>query len=125
MRPIEYVRRNVYFTYINEPDAVQNREIIGVDNLMWASDYPHSEGTYPYTTEGLRVAFAGMDPAEVQRMVGTTAAEFYGFDVATLRPIADRIGPTVEAVAQPLSPGDYPVDSTCNAFEREPALKAW
>jgi len=66
-----------------------------------------------------------MVPAEVQRMVGTTAADFYGFDVAVLQAIADRIGPTVEAVAQPLLPDDYPVDSTCNAFEREPALKAW
>jgi len=126
MLPSEYFAKHVWVgaSFLRPSEAPLVHDI-GVDRIMWGHDYPHSEGTYPYTTEGLRVAFAGMDPTEVQRMVGTTAAEFYGFDVSTLQPIADRIGPTVEAVAQPLLPADYPAGSTCNAFEREPALKAW
>jgi len=126
MLPSEYYAQHVWVgaSFLRPSEAPLVAEI-GVDKIMWGHDYPHSEGTYPYTTEGLRVAFAGMPADDVQRMVGTTAAEFYGFDLAVLRPLADRIGPTVAAVAQPLSPGDYPADSTCNAFEREPALKAW
>jgi hypothetical protein len=58
-------------------------------------------------------------------MVGGNAAAFYGFDFEQLREIGDRIGPRVDDVAQPITPEQYPSDSTCNAFEREPALKAW
>ena len=126
MLPSEYYRTHVWVgASFLRPSEAPLVDGIGIDRIMWGHDYPHSEGTYPHTTEGLRVAFAGRPAADVQKMVGLTAAEFYGFDVDALRPVADRIGPTVEAVDQPLAPADYPTDSTCNAFEREPALKAW
>ena len=51
MEPIEYFYRNFLFTYINDPDAVGNREIIGIDNLMFATDYPHSASTWPNSQE--------------------------------------------------------------------------
>lgn len=126
MLPSEYYRKHVWVgaSFLRPSEAPLIPDI-GVDRIMWGHDYPHSEGTYPYSTEGLRAAFAGLPSADVARMVGLNAAEVYGFDVAALRPIADRIGPTVDAVAEPLDPADYPPDSTCNAFEREPALKAW
>lgn len=47
MRPIEYLRRNVAFTYIDEPEAVENIELIGEDNLMFSTDYPHTASTWP------------------------------------------------------------------------------
>jgi hypothetical protein len=58
-------------------------------------------------------------------MVETTPAQVYGFDLAQLTPIGDRVGPTVAAVQQPLDPADYPADSTCNAFDHEQVVKAW
>ena len=42
---------------------------------------PHSEGSYPFTTEALRVAFADYAEPEVRAMVESTAASFYGFDL--------------------------------------------
>ncbi len=60
---------------------------------MWGADYPHSEGSYPYTTEALRVAFADYPEPEVRAMVESTAASFYGFDLDRLRPVGDRVGP--------------------------------
>lgn len=126
MLPSEYFRKHVWVgaSFLRPSEAPLVPQV-GVERIMWGQDYPHSEGTYPYTTEGLRVAFAGYPPDQVARMVGLNAAGFYGFDVGVLRSLADRIGPTVGEVAQPLAPEQYPADSTCNAFEREPALKAW
>jgi hypothetical protein len=92
---------------------------------MWGDDYPHSEGSYPYTTEALRCAFAGLPRGDVAKMVGSNAAEFYGFDLDALRRIGDRIGPLVSEVAVPLPEPEYPAASTCNAFEHELTLKAW
>ena len=58
-------------------------------------------------------------------MVETNAAAFFGFDLDRLRPLADEIGPTVDAVAEVLAPDDYPRDSTCNAFDKAQVLRAW
>jgi predicted TIM-barrel fold metal-dependent hydrolase len=126
MLPSEYFRKHVMVgaSFLRPSEAPLIPQI-GVDKIMWGHDYPHSEGTYPYTTEGLRCAFAGLPPDDVQRMVGGNAAAFYGFDFEQMREIGDRIGPRVDDVAQPIAPEQYPSDSTCNAFEREPALKAW
>jgi hypothetical protein len=65
---------------------------------MWGSDFPHEEGTFPHTLEALAHTYAGIDPVEVERMVGGNAAELYGFDLAKLQEVADRIGPAVDAV---------------------------
>ena len=67
----------------------------------------------------------GSRPTTCSRWSASTRPQFYGFDFDALREIGDRIGPRVEDVAQPISREQYPSDSTCNAFEREPALKAW
>ena len=77
------------------------------------------------STASLRAAFGDVPIDETRRMVETTAAQVYGFDLDALRTIGDRIGPTVAAVAVPLDPADYPTDSTCNAFDRDQVIKAW
>jgi predicted TIM-barrel fold metal-dependent hydrolase len=126
MSPSDYFRRNFWVgASFLRPSEAPLIPSIGADRIMWGDDYPHSEGSYPYTTEALRVAFAGCPPDDVQAMVGDNAAGFYGFDLDGLRAIGDRIGPRVADVAVPLAEADYPRDSTCNAFEREKALKAW
>lgn len=58
-------------------------------------------------------------------MVETNAAGFFGFDLEVLRPVGDRIGPPVAAVAEVLAPEDYPRDSTCNAFDKHQVLRSW
>jgi hypothetical protein len=76
---------------------------------MWGSDYPHDEGTHPFTVEGLRALFAGMDPARIHQLVAANAAGLYGFDLDALAPIAERVGPTVAEVATPLD--ELPADA--------------
>jgi predicted TIM-barrel fold metal-dependent hydrolase len=45
--PSFYFRRQVFATFMEDPVGLREREHIGVDNIMWASDYPHSETTWP------------------------------------------------------------------------------
>ena len=126
MTPSDYFRRNVWVgASFLRPSEAPLRHDVGVDRIMWGADYPHSEGSYPYTTEALRAAFGDVAPDETRRMVETNAAAVYGFDLPALRRIGDRVGPTVAAVAQPIAPADYPTDSTCNAFDRDQVVKAW
>ena len=101
MTPSEYFQRNFWVgASFLRPSEAPLRYEVGVDRIMWGADYPHSEGSYPYTTEALRAAFADVPPSPTRRaMVETTAAAFYGFDLDRLRPLGDRIGPTVAEVA--------------------------
>ena len=126
MKPSEYFARNFWIgASFLRPSESPLRHELGVDRFMWGADYPHSEGSYPYTTEALRVAFADVPEQEVRSMVETAAAGFYGFDLKALRPVGDRIGPTVEEVSRPLAPADWPTKSTCNAFDHTQILRAW
>jgi predicted TIM-barrel fold metal-dependent hydrolase len=118
LRPSEYWHRQCFVgsSFIRRSE-VQMRAAVGVGHIMWGSDFPHREGCWPYSHEHLRLAFAGVEPAEVQTMVGGTAAEVYGFDLAALAPVAQRIGPTVAEVAQPLPVEEIPAESLrCPAF---------
>ena len=54
------------------------RHAVGVDKIMWGSDYPHRESSYPFSVEALRLSFAGIDPVEVQQMLGGNAAASSG-----------------------------------------------
>jgi predicted TIM-barrel fold metal-dependent hydrolase len=76
---------------------------VGIDKIMWGSDYPHEEGTHPFTREHLRQVLGHLDPAEVQQILAGNAASFYDFDLAALQPLADQYGPTVAEIAVPLT----------------------
>jgi len=84
------------------PADAAARHAIGAGKFMWGSDYPHDEGTWPYTREHLRQLFHDTDPSELQDLLAGNAAKVYGFDLTALAPIAARVGPTVEELARPL-----------------------
>ena len=74
------------------------RHKIGVDRIMWGSDYPHMEGTWPNTMDALKETFADYPEDEARAILGTNAAEAYGFDLDLLNPIAERVGPSLDEV---------------------------
>ena len=115
MKPSEYWATNCWLgsSFMTRADA-EHRAEVGVDNIMWGSDFPHDEGTYPHTREALAHTFAGVDRDEVARMVGGNAASVYGFDLATLHEVADRIGPDVDAVFAGID--SIPANATTFAF---------
>lgn len=75
---------------------------LGLDRCMWASDYPHDEGTYPHTREAIRSRFAEWGAEDKYQIFTATAADLYGFDPDALAPLAARVGPTVSELAEPL-----------------------
>jgi hypothetical protein len=118
LRPSEYWQRQCHVgASFLRPIEAALRHQIGVDRIAWGSDYPHIEGTQPYTSMYLRRAFAGIDPNEVQQMLALTSARLYHFDLAALRPLADRVGPLVDEVATPL-----PYDQVPFAAQKCPGL---
>ena len=99
----EYFAQNVWMG-VSQPgpaDAAA-RDIIGLDRFMWGSDYPHDEGTYPFTREHLRQVFPGVGPDLMQQILGENCARLYGFDLEKLAPLAAQYGPTIDELQVPL-----------------------
>jgi predicted TIM-barrel fold metal-dependent hydrolase len=84
------------------PADAEVAKVIGADRYMWGSDYPHDEGTPPFTREHLRQVFPGVGVPDMRRILGENAAALYGFDRDALAPLAAQYGPTVEELAEPL-----------------------
>lgn len=110
MMPSEYVRRNCWFgATVNKVD-LKMHDRLGLDRLMWGSDFPHHEGTVPYTLKVLRASLASVPTDDLRAMFAGTAAQVYGADLDFLQGIADRVGFTPSQVAQPLTAAEIPAD---------------
>jgi len=101
MLPSQIVDRNCFTGLAN----VKRRELgmryeIGIDNMLWGTDFPHPEGTWPQTRNALKSTFFDIPVAETRRMLGESTAEVFGFDVAALKPLAEKIGPTPTDLGQ-------------------------
>jgi predicted TIM-barrel fold metal-dependent hydrolase len=93
MKPSDYFHRNIRLGTFFARKEAERRHQVGVQCLMWGSDYPHPEGTWPQTQAMMRDTFRGLPGPEVSAMLGGNAVETYGFDAEKLAPISERIGP--------------------------------
>jgi predicted TIM-barrel fold metal-dependent hydrolase len=108
-RPAEYFDDHVYLggSLMKRYEAEMRGEI-GVDRLMWGADYPHLEGAAPVHRLILRQVFGGMPEEDVRRMLGLNAVRVFGFDLAQLEAVADRVGPTVEDLSTTVGMDEIP-----------------
>ncbi len=81
MLPSEYFRRQGVVTFQNDPVGLANIPFTGARCLMWGSDYPHPEGTWPNSRKVLERQLKGLDEATIQQIVCDNAAELYRFNV--------------------------------------------
>jgi predicted TIM-barrel fold metal-dependent hydrolase len=81
LKPSEYFRRQMYCTFIDDSFGVASRQWIGVDNIMWSSDYPHTASTWPHSRDIIARDFKDVSEAERRKIVRENAAQLYGFDL--------------------------------------------
>ena len=80
MPPSAYFHRQVYATFIEDKAGIRLRDLIGVDNLMWSSDYPHTDTTWPNSRKYIEDTMAGVPEDEKTKIIGANAARLYGLD---------------------------------------------
>jgi predicted TIM-barrel fold metal-dependent hydrolase len=99
-------------------EEIQEARRLGVETVMWGSDYPHVEGGWPNSWQEIRQAFATVPEEDVRRMVGENAVRFYGFDPQILEPLVTRIGPPAGtfATAETPAPSNYTVHDFTNGW---------
>ncbi len=79
LKPSEYFHRNVSASFIVDRVGVFNRVAMGVENLMWSSDYPHTDSTWPQSRQSIADDFVGVSDADRIKMTCTNAVKLYGF----------------------------------------------
>lgn len=79
MLPSDFLRRNVFFSFQEDAVGIRLRDLIGVDNLLWGSDYPHPETTFPRTKDILEEILAGCTEDEKAKITCHNAERIYGF----------------------------------------------
>ena len=77
LRPSEYFHRQVYATFMDDISGIKAREEAGVGNLMWSSDYPHSDSTWPHSKEVIERLFKGVSEEDTRKIVHDNAAKVY------------------------------------------------
>jgi len=77
LKPSEYVKRQVYATFINEPIFVHTIGLYGADNGMWASDYPYTAASWPRSQQFINETFEELSQEDRRKIVHDTAASLY------------------------------------------------
>ena len=78
--PSEYIKQHIYWGFLDDPIGVEMRHHIGVDKLIWATDFPHQESDWPISNLVLDRVFAGVPDEDRHKMVVDNVVKFFHLD---------------------------------------------
>jgi predicted TIM-barrel fold metal-dependent hydrolase len=76
-RPSYYWHNNCYGTFQNDLLGLKLLEYIGIDRIMWATDYPHAESSFGYTWNSMKSVVDATSPDDARKILGGTALKLY------------------------------------------------
>jgi predicted TIM-barrel fold metal-dependent hydrolase len=81
LRPSEVFRRNFWFCWMDDGSGWLTRDVIGVENILVESDYPHADSSWPHTQRKLHEQLVGVTDEEIRRVTHANAAELFGLTI--------------------------------------------
>jgi predicted TIM-barrel fold metal-dependent hydrolase len=84
--PSQLARDRFTFCFISDGAGLETRHLIGVDQITWECDYPHSDSTWPHSPETLMKQLAGVPDDEINKVTHQNAMQAFRFDPFTHRP---------------------------------------
>lgn len=78
--PSFYMDRNVFGSFIHDRAGIEMRHFPGAGNIMWSSDYPHSETTYPHSQSVIEELFHDIPDADKRMIIGDRAKQLFKLD---------------------------------------------
>jgi predicted TIM-barrel fold metal-dependent hydrolase len=86
--PSFFMDQNIYGSFIDEVVGIANRHMPGGKNIMWSSDYPHSETTFPNSDEVIARIFDGVPENEKIQIIGGIAKKLFRVGDGRAKPVA-------------------------------------
>jgi len=77
-RPSEYMNQNIYATFQDDYSVRHVKDALNCERVMWATDFPHGDGTYPRSRATIEAVTEGMTPEQRSAIVHDNAAALYG-----------------------------------------------
>ncbi len=102
--PSEVFRRHFLTCFIADPIGIKLRHDIGIDNIAWECDYPHSDSSWPTAPEELAAVASDVPDDELHKIGWENAARWYSFD-----PFAHRAKADCTVAALRAEAGDHDV----------------
>lgn len=78
MKPSEYWRRQCRATFQNDRIGAKLLDDLGVECVMWGSDYPHADGVFPDSQEYIQRQFGHLPAATQRKIICENVGKFYG-----------------------------------------------
>jgi predicted TIM-barrel fold metal-dependent hydrolase len=78
--PSEYIREHCFWGFQHDRVGVELRYHLGVDRVIWATDFPHQESEFPNSMEVIEKVFEGVPEAEKRQMVAQNVIDFFHLD---------------------------------------------
>jgi predicted TIM-barrel fold metal-dependent hydrolase len=78
--PSAYFKRQIHATFQKDHHGVRAMAEIAPDNVMWGSDYPHRDGTWPFSRKAIEEQFRGVDEIARRKMLWDNVRRVYGID---------------------------------------------
>jgi predicted TIM-barrel fold metal-dependent hydrolase len=77
--PSEQFRDHVFLTFMDDMAGIRTYDLIGVDNVMWANDYPHGDSTFPHSREAIARQFDGMREADRTKILRDNVLKLFNW----------------------------------------------
>ncbi|HXR35389.1 MAG TPA: amidohydrolase family protein, partial [Candidatus Binataceae bacterium] len=77
MKPGDYVRRQIWATFQDDPVGPALYQVFGEDNFMWASDFPHTDSTWPHSRQVIDTSFQHVPEGITRKIVFDNANKLY------------------------------------------------
>ncbi len=84
--PSDVAREHLTFCFISDRAGVEDRYAIGVDNITWECDYPHSDSSWPHSPESVAKQLDGVPADEVAKITNENAMRIFRYDPFAHRP---------------------------------------
>jgi hypothetical protein len=78
--PSTYVPGRVYGCFFDDETGIRNRDVIGVNQMLFEIDYPHQDTTWPNTMTVVDKIAENVSEPELEKIIRTNALEMLGLD---------------------------------------------
>jgi predicted TIM-barrel fold metal-dependent hydrolase len=77
--PSEYIERHFHYGFMTDTFGIRHRHDVGVDRILWSSDYPHISADWPASWRTIQAAFSGVPADERHQILAGNTQRLYGF----------------------------------------------
>jgi predicted TIM-barrel fold metal-dependent hydrolase len=78
--PSEYIKEHCYWGFFDDPVGIRMLDMIGIDNVMWSTDFPHLECAWPRSLQLVEETFTGISNEDRWKITAGNAIDYFGLD---------------------------------------------